>query len=501
MRRLVILVLCAAVLRTLLAATLPMFAAEAYYWLWSQRLAAGYYDHPPMVALFVRFGTLLLGDSALGLRLGSLVGQTAAVFVLLAFGRRVVSERAAQLAAGVLCLGLVGFPFGMVATPDAPLLLTWSLSLLAFERAVACNTTGRWLLAGALTGACILSKYTGFGLLAGYGVWFVSTPRGRSLLAGPRPWLALLTTLLVLWPNVAWNLAHGAPTLATPFRSFVQDPLLVLIGRGLYQFTSVFVSGMVLVTPTGFLAWVAASRALLRSVPPATDLERLCLCTSWVPFGIFLACSTRLGIGTHWLAPCFLSALPLAAAWLTDGGRPRPGWIRTGVITALLSLLPLAVIPPLMARTTWLLPDDPESVAAELTFELCSQEPLRTRLRAELDQRPEPLLLMASDYHLTSLMAWLLGGAVPTLPLKRDHFRQLTHWYQEGQYDGWNALYVKRADDVDSLPRLQRVFARATELPSEVVSLDGQVVARWQLYYCEGFSGPIAPASPQDQGR
>ena len=57
------------VLRLILAATLPVAPDEAYYWLWSQHLQPGYYDHPPMVALFIRIGTALFGATPFGIRL------------------------------------------------------------------------------------------------------------------------------------------------------------------------------------------------------------------------------------------------------------------------------------------------------------------------------------------------------------------------------------------------------------------------------------------------
>ena len=44
-------------LRLAVAAIAPLAPDEAYYWVWSRALAAGYPDHPPMVALWVRVGT------------------------------------------------------------------------------------------------------------------------------------------------------------------------------------------------------------------------------------------------------------------------------------------------------------------------------------------------------------------------------------------------------------------------------------------------------------
>ena len=57
------------ILRLTLATTIPLAPDEAYYWLWSRHLQPGYYDHPPMVALFIRAGTLLAGPTAFGIRL------------------------------------------------------------------------------------------------------------------------------------------------------------------------------------------------------------------------------------------------------------------------------------------------------------------------------------------------------------------------------------------------------------------------------------------------
>ena len=47
----------------------PLSPDEAYYWVWSRHPPPGYLDAPPMVALWIRAGTVLAGDGALGVRL------------------------------------------------------------------------------------------------------------------------------------------------------------------------------------------------------------------------------------------------------------------------------------------------------------------------------------------------------------------------------------------------------------------------------------------------
>ena len=60
-------------LRLVAAAFTPITFDEAYYWMWSKHLAGGYYDHPPMVAVVIRLGTLIAGDTELGVRLVSIL--------------------------------------------------------------------------------------------------------------------------------------------------------------------------------------------------------------------------------------------------------------------------------------------------------------------------------------------------------------------------------------------------------------------------------------------
>jgi 4-amino-4-deoxy-L-arabinose transferase-like glycosyltransferase len=65
---LVILLLALVTLRCWVARHVDFETDEAYYWLWSRRLAMSYYDHPPMVAYLIRLGTSLFGETIIGVR-------------------------------------------------------------------------------------------------------------------------------------------------------------------------------------------------------------------------------------------------------------------------------------------------------------------------------------------------------------------------------------------------------------------------------------------------
>src|SRR5689334_5210650 len=69
----VLTILALVAVRLVAAAYTPITFDEAYYWMWSKHLAGGYYDHPPMVAAVIRLGTMIAGDTVLGVRLVSIL--------------------------------------------------------------------------------------------------------------------------------------------------------------------------------------------------------------------------------------------------------------------------------------------------------------------------------------------------------------------------------------------------------------------------------------------
>src|SRR5882762_1447020 len=66
-------ILALVAVRLVAAAWTPLTFDEAYYWMWSKALAGGYYDHPPMVAVVIRLGTMIAGDTPFGVRLVSIL--------------------------------------------------------------------------------------------------------------------------------------------------------------------------------------------------------------------------------------------------------------------------------------------------------------------------------------------------------------------------------------------------------------------------------------------
>ena len=202
-------------LRLVIAATTPLAPDEAYYWVWSHALAAGYPDHPPMVALWIRLGTLLAGDGALGVRLLGPLSVAIASLLLVDAADRLLPGRRAGLHAAALMNATLLFGIGaVIMTPDTPLLFFWTCCLWALVRLLRGGKPSWWLAIGLFAGLALASKYTGVLLWFGIAVWLLVTPSMRFWLKQPMPWLGALLGATVLLPVVVWNAAHGWVSLA-----------------------------------------------------------------------------------------------------------------------------------------------------------------------------------------------------------------------------------------------------------------------------------------------
>jgi 4-amino-4-deoxy-L-arabinose transferase-like glycosyltransferase len=228
--------------RIAMAAILPLSADEAYYLLWSHHLQAGYFDHPPVIAFLIRAGTLLLGDTPLGVRLMGLpLSLLATWFVWRTAAMLLKEEGKAAWAALLFNLTLMANVELLVATPDMPSIVTVAAFLWALAKvqtsgpmpglatrdadagaasAFAPTRTAPgewWLAAGAAAGLSLLSKYSMLFVGLGTAVWLLADARGRTWLKTPWPWAGGVLALAVFAPNLMWQARHGWMTFAFQF--------------------------------------------------------------------------------------------------------------------------------------------------------------------------------------------------------------------------------------------------------------------------------------------
>ena len=300
-------------LRLAVAAALPLSPDEAYYWTWSRALAPGYLDHPPMVALWIRAGTALLGDTTLGVRLLAPLSAAAGTVLLADAGRRLFGPGAGLRAAILLNATLMLGVGAVTMTPDTPLLLFWTAAAWALARIAAGGGGPWWLVVGAAAGLGFDSKYTA-ALLGLTAAGWLLLPANRPWLRTPWPWAGGALALALTTPVLAWNAAHGWASLAkqggrvadfTPSRAgqFLAELLAGQAGLATPWIAALFLLG----------AWHAARQWR----HPATAL---CAALVLPAAAVFLQHALGDRVQANWVAVLYPGCALAAAARFT---RPR----------------------------------------------------------------------------------------------------------------------------------------------------------------------------------
>ena len=77
--------------------------------------------------------------------------------------------------------------------------------------------TLRWVVAGAFAGLAMLSKYHGVFVLAGTGLFLLTSAPHRKWFARPGPYLGALVAFAMFTPVLLWNREHGWVSFAFQF--------------------------------------------------------------------------------------------------------------------------------------------------------------------------------------------------------------------------------------------------------------------------------------------
>jgi 4-amino-4-deoxy-L-arabinose transferase-like glycosyltransferase len=179
---------------------------EAYYWAWSIYPDIGYLDHPPMVGWMIWLVNKLFGITNFTLRLPALLSWIVAVVCVYKISSKHYGEPLyGWLAAAVLSILPVFQAASHIITPDTPLLLFTVLVYYFLFDAVSTDSPRAWVLAGAMTGLGLLSKYNAVLLPVTIFLGLLVTKAGRKKLARFSPWLASIIAALLFLPVVYWN--------------------------------------------------------------------------------------------------------------------------------------------------------------------------------------------------------------------------------------------------------------------------------------------------------
>jgi 4-amino-4-deoxy-L-arabinose transferase-like glycosyltransferase len=301
------------ILRAVMAANLPLSADEAYYWLWSLHPAAGYFDHPPMIAWLIRAGTMLFGDTPLGVRFAGIVlSLPASWFVWRAAALILKDEDRAGLAALFFNLTLMASVELLAATPDMPSLVTGAGFVYFLARIQQAGNGQDWLGVGVAAGLGLLSKYSALFLGAGALLWLIVDRDARKWLLSPWPYLGAFLALAIFSPHLMWQSQHHWQTFLFQFAR-ISD------GHFTLRFVGEFVAAQFgLASPLLLLLmvlglWRATRLPSAHSGQDGQSGRLMLAILVWMGLGYFFQHALHDRVQGNW--PCFLyPALAILAA-------------------------------------------------------------------------------------------------------------------------------------------------------------------------------------------
>ena len=483
----VLTILALVALRMVAAAFTPITFDEAYYWMWSKHLAGGYYDHPPMVAIVIRLGTIIAGDTAFGVRL---------VSILLALPMSWAIYRAAEILFGgwrvaatsaiLLNVTLMAAVGTMIVTPDAPLLVASSFLLFSLAKVLETGRGAWWLAVGAAAGAALLSKYTALFFGPAILIWLVVVPKLRGWLISPWLYLGGLAALAMFAPVILWNADHH-------WVSFLKQMGRARIGdfNPLYM-AELIPTQIAFATPLVWILGAMGLYALIRNDVGALAARVLLNALFWTIVAYFIWHSLHARVEANWFAPvypAFVLAAAVAAHLTPWEARPQrfvDFCTRWAAPTGIVMFAILIVQANTGLLTGYRRDATVRSVGVGWQETAREIEAVRARTGASC--------VLAPDYGTTSWLAFYLPKG--TCVAQQS---QRIRWVNMPEPDparlAGKLLYVHEVLPGD-LPRLKETFARVEKV-AEVPRKRGPLtIETYALELLEGAKGDVFDHSP-----
>jgi len=366
---------------------------EAYYWLYSQRLDWGFFDHPPMVGIIIKIFSFL-PRSEVSIRLGFIFLQAISAYLLM---QLVPKNRQ-----WVSILLFFAFPLasfsGLLALPDMPLLFMTTLYCVLLKRYLEKNDLFSILGTGTVISLLLYSKY--HGILV---IFFTLVALPRLFKRKDFYFIALIAIILFM-PHVLWQYDHGFSTLKYHFFERPKADFS-FIRLAEYSVTQVFLAGL-LVGP--LVWWVVMKNKALNDFQRA--LKFICVGT----FIFFFVSTLSKKFEANWTI--FLTIPLIVLAMQSNAWEKK--WVKI--------LLVASFLPVFLGRFLFTL--DPSVVKIKRLNEFHGWKKWAQTVE---EKCPEPIL--ANTYQIASKLSFYLDRPIHALNLG-SRKNQFDYWEPSSAY-------------------------------------------------------------------
>ena len=292
---------------------------ESYYWYYAQKMAWGYFDHPPMVALLIKISSLFFSGE-LGVRFMScLLSISTLVLLWLMIDNPKKKDYVLHFFVLTFSMTLLN-AYGFFTLPDTPLLFFTALFLFTYKKFILAPSFSLAIALGLVMGALMYSKYHAVLVIV-----FVLLSNLK-LVFNKYAWLAVLIALVSYIPHFLW--LYDNNFVSVKYHLFERPNRAYEFGDFTLGF---FINLLALFGCTFF--WIY--KALLKT--KATDLfQKALLFLTYGTLAFFFVSSFNRRIQTQWIIVISITLAVIAFNYMLENENARKWIFRMGLVNVTL---------------------------------------------------------------------------------------------------------------------------------------------------------------------
>ena len=193
-----------------------LFGDEAQYWAWSQNPDLGYYSKPPLLAWLITFVVYFFNSSFFVLKLIPIIIYVFTSYIIFLIANSLYKNKQLSILVAItFYLSPAVSVSSFLISTDILLILFWGLSLHCLIKIREKPSLFNFFILGIFLGLAFLSKYAAVYFYLSLGLLIILDKKTRDIFFKKKLYflIFLLTTILVLLPNIFWNISNGWITL------------------------------------------------------------------------------------------------------------------------------------------------------------------------------------------------------------------------------------------------------------------------------------------------
>jgi len=464
---------------------------EAQYWTWSKALDVGYYSKPPGIAWQIWVGTLVFGDTELGVRLMAVVINfliPIAVYYLARNSR--LKESTAFWAAIAFAFSPLGILGSILATTDGGLVLFWTIGCAVIAKALSRGQPPNYYLLGLVIACGALFKWPIYILWAFVLLAMIPYRSMRSI----KFLFGVGISLLGLLPSIEWNMQHDWATFQHVFSTMKGGHAHTISSGNFWDFVGAQVA---LLSPVLFVLLLLAIVSMFRRIPYMWSPVLFCGIVTTLLLSVYSALAVKQKMQGNWVVFAYPTGCVILSWYALEHARRGKKWLVGGVALSIV----LSIIALWLPFSGWL-PYKLNPFKHNLAWD---------KMDAALDNagyNPDSEFLFSDKYQMSSLLSFYAPEQ------KRAYFLNL-QGTRKNQFSYWPSLADERLGKngyyaaVENIPHLGQLdpdqhLERLAPYFSKVVLVGivplieqkGEPVKALLLVKCLGYNGQ----EPDDRG-